>query len=77
MKKLTRSVDEHSDRLVCIAAAERNTRVSALVRAYLSGLARPHGEAPDSAQSLFSALDRAQGFRAADCMSRDQAHDRR
>jgi hypothetical protein len=76
MKNITLSVDDETYRLARISAAERNTTVSALVRDYLRGFARPSIEEPDPAQALFSALDRAQGFRAADRLSRDQAHDR-
>lgn len=76
MKNITLSVDEETYRLARIAAAERNTTVSALVRDYLRGFARPAGDEADPAQALFSALDRAQGFRAADRLTRDQAHDR-
>lgn len=76
MKNITLSVDDETYRLARIGAAERNTTVSALVRDDLRGLARPANAGPDPAQALFSALDRAQGVRAADRLSRDQAHDR-
>lgn len=76
MKNITLSVDEETYRQARIAAAERNTTVSALVRNYLRTLARPGTGETDPAQALFSALDRAQGFRAADRMTRDQAHGR-
>lgn len=76
MKNITLSVDEDTYRQARIAAAERNTTVSALVRDYLRGFARPASAEADPAQALFSALDRAQGYRAADRLTRDQAHDR-
>lgn len=76
MKNITLSVDEETYRLARIAAAERNTSVSALVRNYLRGFAQPAPGEPDPAQALFSALDRAQGYRAADRLTRDQAHER-
>ncbi|TNF54069.1 MAG: ribbon-helix-helix protein, CopG family [Gammaproteobacteria bacterium] len=41
MKNITLSVDEETYRRVRIAAAERNTTVSALVRDYLRTFARP------------------------------------
>jgi len=76
MKNITLSVDEETYRLARIAAAERNTTVSALVRDYLRAVTRPARCAPDAAQALFAALDRAQGFSAADRLTREQAHDR-
>lgn len=74
MKKIALSVDEETYRLARIAAAERNTTVSALVRDYLRSVARRDEGHPDLAQALFSALDRAQGLRAVDRMSREEAH---
>lgn len=76
MKNITLSVDDETYRLARITAAEHNTTVSAMVRDYLRGFARPANAGPDPAQALFSALDRAQGFRAAERLSRDRAHDR-
>lgn len=76
MKNITLSVDDETYRLARIAAAERNTTVSALVRDYLRTFARRDGGDLDPAQALFSALDRAQGFRAADRLTREEAHDR-
>jgi hypothetical protein len=74
MKNITLSVDEETYRRARIAAAERNTTVSALVRDYLRTFARP-AEA-DPAAALFAALDCAQGFRAADRVTREEAHAR-
>lgn len=74
MKNITLSVDEETYRLARIAAAERNTTVSALVRDYLRTFARRDEADLDPAQALFSALDRAQGFRAADRLTREEAH---
>jgi len=68
MKNITLSIDEDTYRLARIAAAERNTTVSALARDSLRTFGRP-GEA-DPAAALFSVLDRAQGFRAGDRMTR-------
>lgn len=74
MKNITLSVDDETYRLARIAAAERNTTVSALVRDYLRSVARRDEGHRDLAQALFSALDRTQGYRAADRMSREEAH---
>lgn len=72
MKDITLSVDEETYRGARIAATERNTTVSALVRDYLRTFARPAEADADPA----AALDRAQGFRAADRMTREEAHAR-
>ncbi len=77
MKNLTLSLDDETYRQARIAAAERNTSVSALVRDYLQAFIRPSGAAPDPSAALFAALDQAGEFRAADRLSREQAHDRR
>jgi hypothetical protein len=76
MKNITLSVDEETYRLARVAAAERNTTVSALVRGYLRTLCRPERSEPDPAQALFFALDRARGYRAADRLTREEAHAR-
>jgi hypothetical protein len=76
MKNITLAVDDDTYRLARIAAAERNTTVSALVRDYLRTFVRPGDGQTDSAADLFAALDRTQGFRAADRMTREEAHER-
>lgn len=76
MKNITLSVDDETWRQARIAAAERNTTVSALVRDYLRAVARPAGNGPDAAEALFAALDRAQGFSATERLTREQVHDR-
>ncbi len=76
MKNITLSVDEETYRRARIAAAERNTTVSALVRDYLRTFARAADADPDPAAALFAALDCAQGFRAADRLTREEAHAR-
>ena len=76
MKNITLSVDEETYRVARIAAAERNTTVSALVRDYLRTLSLPNRGGPDPAQALFSALDRARGYRAADRLTRERVHAR-
>jgi hypothetical protein len=50
--------------------------VSALVRDYLRTFARAADADPDPAAALFAALDCAQGFRAADRLTREEAHAR-
>jgi plasmid stability protein len=76
MKNLTLSLDDETYRQARIAAAERGTSVSALVRDYLQAFTRTAGGAPDPAAALFAALDQAGTFSAADRLSRDVAHAR-
>ena len=76
MKNITLSVDEDTYRFARIAAAERSTTVSAMVRDYLRTFGRTGEGDADPAAALFAVLDRAQGFRAADRMTREEAHDR-
>ena len=56
MKNITLSVDEDTYRLARIAAAERNTTVSALVRDYLRTFGRPGEGDTDPAAALFAVL---------------------
>lgn len=76
MKNITLAVDEDTWRHARIAAAERGTSVSAMVRDYLVSLARPAQTVPDPAAALFAALDQAGPFRAADRLNREEAHAR-
>ncbi len=69
MKRITLSIDDKTYRLARIAAAERSMTVSAMVREYLRYVA--HSSA-DPARVLFSIMDRAQGLRAADRLTRDR-----
>lgn len=76
MKNITLSVDDETYRAARILAAERNTTVSALVREYLQTLRGSREGSTDPASELFAALDRAQGFRAADRLTRERSHER-
>ncbi len=83
MKNITVSVDEETYRLARVRAAESDTSVSALVRAFLEELV--HGE---TRAERFARLKRLQdevlaeiearggGLRAADNLSRDELYDR-
>ena len=75
MKNITLSIDDDTYRLACLTAEERNTTVSALVREYLRSCIHPMGGQTDPAASLFAALDRAHDFRAADRLTREEAHE--
>lgn len=74
MKNLTLSLDDEVYRQARIAAAERGTSISALVRDYLQALSRPSSAVIDPAAALLATLDQAGAFRAADRLSRDEAH---
>jgi hypothetical protein len=76
MKNITVSVDEETYRRARIAAAERNSSVSRLVRDYLNSLGAAEGGESDDVAALFDALDKATGFRASKRMSREEAHGR-
>jgi len=75
LKNITLSVDEETYRRARIAAAERNTTVSALLRDYLRTFACPGEGEPNPAAALFAALDRAQGFSGGERMTREDAHE--
>ena len=83
MKNITVSIDDDTCRLSRIKAAESGTSVSALVRAYLVGLAQDH--APETEfdrlrrlqdETLEAVRARGGGVRAADNLPRRALHDR-
>ena len=76
MKNITVSIDEETYRQARIAAAERNSSVSRLVRDYLKSLGAERGGGSDDAARLFAVLDKAKGFRASERLSREEAHAR-
>ena len=77
MKNVTLSVDDETYRRARVAAAERNRSVSALVRGYLQSLSPVRAADTDRAARLFARLDRARGFRAANRLTREAAHERK
>ncbi len=77
MKNITVSVDEETYRRARIAAAERNSSVSRLVRDYLRSLGAAQDGESDTSSTLFAALDKAKGFRASKRMGREETHARR
>lgn len=77
MKNITLSIDDDLYRAARIAAAERDTTVSALVRDFLQRLTRPANSPDDLTAALFLALDQAKPNRASDRPSREETHDRR
>ena len=83
MKNITVSVDEETYRRARIAAAQRDTSVSALVRGALEEIAsNGAGESPN--EELLRTLDeirasliaRGSKFRAADNLPREELYDR-
>ena len=83
MKNITVSVDEETYRTARIAAAERGTSVSALVRGVLQEIAS-NGAAESPNEELLRTLDeirecmiaRGSTFSAADRLPREELHDR-
>ena len=76
MKNITVAVDDEVYRAARMAAAERSTSVSALVRDYLRTLATRDGRQEEANAALFSAMDKTLGLRAADRQTRDDVHAR-
>lgn len=76
MKNITVSVDEETYRQARIAAAQRNSSVSRLVRDYLRSLGTEQAGDSDDSARLFAVLDKAKGFRASKRMTREESHAR-
>ena len=76
MKNITVSVDEETWRRARIAAAERDTSVSALVKHYLNELAAGESETERLKRQEQEIRNRIHAFRASDRLSRDEAHHR-
>jgi plasmid stability protein len=76
MKNITVSVDEETYRRARVKAAELDTSVSALVRAYLQGLAAGESEFEQLARLERELRTRVGSFRARDRLDRDQLHER-
>jgi plasmid stability protein len=76
MRNITVAVDDEVYRAARIAAAERSTSVSALVRDYLRTLTSATEGRAEADTALFAALDKAEELCAADRLTRDAAHER-
>ena len=76
MKNITVAVDDDVYSRARIAAAERSTSVSALVRDYLRALTSDADAREDATVALFAALDQAEELRAGDRLTRETAHER-
>ena len=76
MKNITVAVDDDVYSRARIAAAERSTSVSALVRDYLRALTSDADAREDATAALFAALDQAEELCAGDRFMRETAHER-
>lgn len=77
MKNITVSLDDEIYRRARVAAAEKGTSVSALVRGYLETLGSGESEAEKLRRRERELRQRITGFRAADRLPRDEIHARR
>lgn len=77
VKNITVSLDDEVYRRARVAAAERDTSVSALVRDFLQGLGSGESEAERLRKAERSLRAQIEGFRASDRLSRDAVHERR
>jgi len=76
MRDITVSVDDETYARACIAAAQRATSVSALVKAYLKQLAAPEAETEPLKRRERELRSQIASFRAANRLSREELHDR-
>ena len=76
MKNITVSVDDETYRRARMKAAEQDTSVSALVRRFLAALAQEESDAERLRREERALRARIKTFRAADRLSRDDAHAR-
>ena len=77
VKNITVSVPDEVYRQARIAAAQRDTSVSALVRTFLCSLDDKESEFDRLKRLQGEALARIKSFRGSDRLSRDEVHDRR
>ena len=77
MKNITVSLDDEIYRRARMAAAERATSVSALVKRFLTDLGSGESETERLKREERALRERITRFRASDRMSRDELHDRR
>ena len=77
MKNITVSLDDEVYRRARMAAAERATSVSALVKRFLTDLGSGESETERLKREERALRERITRFRASDRISRDELHDRR
>lgn len=76
MKNITLSVPDEVYRKARLAAAQRETSVSAMVAEILEELATGRPKHAGRAAAIGAAFDAVSGFKASDRLTRDQVHDR-
>jgi hypothetical protein len=76
MKNITVSLEDEVYRRARVAAAQRDTSVSALVKRYLVDLGSGEGTEERLKREERALRDRITVFRASDRLSRDDVHDR-
>ena len=76
MRNITVSVDDDTYRRARVAAAERDTSVSALVKAYLEQLASHETESERLKRKEHEIRSKITAFTASDRLSRDELHGR-
>jgi len=77
MKTITVTVDDETYRMARITAAERDTSVSALVKAFLTELVANESDAERLKREERALRERISSFRAADRLPREDVHRRR
>ncbi len=77
MKNITVSLDDETYRRARMAAAERATSVSALVKRFLTDLGSGESETERLKREERALRERITRFRASDRIARDELHDRR
>jgi hypothetical protein len=76
MRDITVSVDDDTYKCACVAAGERNTSVSALVRAYVEQLASRETEVERLKRQEREIRSRIEAFSASDKLSREKLRSR-
>jgi phage shock protein A len=76
MKNITVSVDDDTYRRARVAAAERDTSLSALVKRYLVALSDAETESERLKREERALRERITTFKASDRLSRDDVHRR-
>jgi len=77
VRNVTVSLEEEVYRRARVKAAERDTSLSALVRDFLVSLGEEETEFERRKRLQDEVLRSIVAFRAKDCLTRDEAHDRR
>ncbi len=76
MRNITVSVDDETYRRARVAAAQRDTSVSALVKAYLDQLASVESESERLKRQEIEIRNQITSFSASDRISREDLHGR-